>query len=374
MRVLFVITELNPGGAEGALVQIASHLAASGETVAVASLAAGGVLAAALRDAGVEVLELGWSGPRSLWRLPLLRQTIRRWQPDIVQTFLFHANVATRIALAGSGVPVVAGHRVAEREHGWHLTWERRTATLAMHHVAVSEGVAARLGEAGVCRRADLTVIPNGVDRDRFAVATPDRSAWDWEGRPFDGVRLLAVGRLHPQKGFDLLIPAVTQAAAVDPDTPVRLVVAGDGPERSSLQRLIASDGSPARLLGHVDQTAPLLAACDLFVLSSRWEGMPNALLEAAAAGCRLLTTPVEGVDAIATAGETVETVSTDALAAGLRRELSTIESRSPQLPDRTLLTWPEVAERYRELFAAIVAGQRERSDRDGSANFAGSR
>jgi glycosyltransferase involved in cell wall biosynthesis len=105
---------------------------------------------------------------------------------------------------------------------------------------------------------------------------------------------VVAVGRLAPQKGPDVLLDAAARWAAM-PDPPIVLVV-GDGPLRPGLEKRIASEGLPVRLLGERDDVADLLAAADVTVLPSLWEGQPLALQEMLRAGKAIVATRVGGV------------------------------------------------------------------------------
>jgi len=131
-------------------------------------------------------------------------------------------------------------------------------------------------------------VVPNGIEVERFArVATPPRQ---------DGVRhLLCVARLTEQKGHDVLLralPAIRAAAG-----PIVLTLLGEGPQRASLQSLAASLGvtEAVRFGGVVSDVIPYLAGASAFVLPSRYEGIPLALLEAMAAGVPVVASAVVG-------------------------------------------------------------------------------
>ncbi len=114
--------------------------------------------------------------------------------------------------------------------------------------------------------------------------------------RSDDGYVVVAIGRLSPEKAFDVLIRAVDQL--IEAGTDVRLLIAGEGNERASLEQLIAQTGRGDRikLLGHVADPRSLFAAADVFVLSSRSEGLPNVLLESLACGVPVVATAVGGV------------------------------------------------------------------------------
>jgi glycosyltransferase involved in cell wall biosynthesis len=138
-----------------------------------------------------------------------------------------------------------------------------------------------------------IIVLPNPIDIDaiRRTVAKPENQNLNPKSSSA-GPQLLAVGRLSPEKGFDLLLRAL---ATVRPQFPeVRLLIAGAGPEEAALKAESSRLGLEAtvRFLGHVDHPSTYFPGTSVFVLSSRHEGMPNALLEAAAAGLPIVATP----------------------------------------------------------------------------------
>jgi glycosyltransferase involved in cell wall biosynthesis len=135
-----------------------------------------------------------------------------------------------------------------------------------------------------------IVVLPNPVDIEGILAAQSAPSAWNGEGP-----HLLAVGRLAPVKGFDLLIEALVKVRERFPSAD--LTIAGSGKEKLALQALSqkANLGSSFRIAESLATPYRLFPGTTLFVLSSRYEGMPNALLEAAAAGLPLVATPASG-------------------------------------------------------------------------------
>ena len=135
-----------------------------------------------------------------------------------------------------------------------------------------------------------LVVLPNPVNLDAIRAAQKEKSLWIGPGP-----HLLAVGRLSKEKGFDLLLEALTQVRMEFPCSD--LVIAGGGREEAELKGLRARLGleSAVRFLGRIDRPYTYFPGCTLFVLSSRYDGMPNALLEAAAAGLPLVAMPASG-------------------------------------------------------------------------------
>jgi starch synthase (maltosyl-transferring) len=223
----------------------------------------------------------------------------------LVQSFLFHANVAARLASLLAGHPwLIGGLRVAERQRRWHLKLDRLTSWLSTGSVCVSEGVRRFSIEVGRLDPDRLVVIPNGVDPAPFDRAEPiDRASI---GVPPDAFLTLYVGRLDPQKGLNILLDAAAKLIPTRPDW--HLVLVGDGPERGSLKCRIEADPllkGRIHRLGRRDDVPGLLKAADLLVLPSLWEGMPNVVLEAMAARLAVVGTSVEGTEDLVVPGQT---------------------------------------------------------------------
>lgn len=135
-----------------------------------------------------------------------------------------------------------------------------------------------------------------------------------------DELLLLAVGRLAPQKSIPLLLDAV----AALPDLPIRLVIAGEGPERLALSARIENEKLPVTLLGHREDIADLLAAADVFVLSSQWEARALVVQEAMRAAVPVVATKVGGLpELVGDAAILVPPNDASALARDIRRVLT---------------------------------------------------
>jgi GalNAc-alpha-(1->4)-GalNAc-alpha-(1->3)-diNAcBac-PP-undecaprenol alpha-1,4-N-acetyl-D-galactosaminyltransferase len=208
-------------------------------------------------------------------RIKGLRDAIRRSRPQVVVSFIDKMNVLTLFSLTGTDIPVVVSERVDPTLYdiGTISNLLRRRLYPRARFVVVQTGAVARWA-ASVVSPSKVRTIPNPIG--------------EWTGpHPTyhlpEGHTVLAAGRLVPQKGFDLLLQAC--ARTLRPDW--SLVICGEGPERQRLQRLASELGIEDRvhMPGVVSGLRGLLPQADIFVLSSRFEGFPNVLLEAMAAG-----------------------------------------------------------------------------------------
>jgi glycosyltransferase involved in cell wall biosynthesis len=212
----------------------------------------------------------------------------------LIQTFLFHANLVGRISARWAKVPrVVSGIRVAERHSRWHLRLDRLTAGLVDRYVCVSESVA-KFSAAHGLPPDKLAVIPNVIDVAAFSGVEPaDLRQF---GVPQGSTVVTYVGRLGRQKGLDWLLESAPMW--IDRAPECHLLLVGQGPEKTRLEgirdRLVL--GPRVHLAGWRKDVAAILAASRLLVLPSRWEGMPNVVLQAMASGLPVVATDVEGV------------------------------------------------------------------------------
>jgi glycosyltransferase involved in cell wall biosynthesis len=197
-----------------------------------------GPLVDSLNKANVPCECLGVHRRNPIQAVVRLARGLRSFRPQLVQSFLFHANLATRLAAPWAGSAwVIGGLRVAERHKRWHLTLDRLTAPLSTGSVCVSQGVLQFSRDIARLDPARLTVIPNGIEIALFDAAIPTPRAT--LGIP-DHVHLaLYVGRLDRQKGLPDLLEAAEHVISKRPDW--HLALAGDGPVRDWLLQQIAN-------------------------------------------------------------------------------------------------------------------------------------
>jgi glycosyltransferase involved in cell wall biosynthesis len=300
IRLALVITELHVGGAERCLVHLATGLDAARFALAVYSLAPRPLagqdqLVRTLETAGVPVHFLDATSVRHGRRaIRRLRALLVAQRTQVVQSFLFHANVIASLAVRRMPpIRLVTGIRVADPSR-WRLWLERRTSRRAERIACVSQSVADFCRQRVRLPPERLVVIPNGIDAARYP-ATPAASLAEF-GVPAGRRVAVCIGRLHPQKGLDWLLSLSQNWLDRLPDHDLLLV--GEGPERRALQRQAVALGLAQRVhfAGFRPDVPQLLAACQLALLPSRWEGMPNVLLEAMASGLPVVATRCEGV------------------------------------------------------------------------------
>ena len=328
VRLLFVVGNFAAGGAERHLLELWSRLDRTKFAVEIACFRAEGRFWPDVKALGWPVHELkvgkrvyDWTGFRGLLRL--IRVT-RRSKPDVIHGYLFGPNLFAVLAGRAARVPVVA---VAKRNIDAFETprqvrvqrWVHRNAS---HVTAVSEKVAETVVAMGV-PRARITVIPNGVDLSRFAHAGGDRASL---GAANGELVIGSVGCLAARKDYGTLLEALATLERSGRRFHAALV--GDGPEREALEQRARELGVSARttFLGERADVERLLPAMDVFVLSSREEGIPNALLEAMAAGRPSVATAVGGTPEVLEDGVTgwlVPPADPAALAAALEQTLA---------------------------------------------------
>ncbi len=303
--VALCITDLNVGGAERCLVELAMRLDRTRFTPVVYCLSPAPpqgetTLVPALQSAGVEVECLGARNDHGymvpaefLGVVARLARRLRERKTQVVQTFLFHANIVGRFAAWRAGVPrVICGIRVAQRHSLWRLRLDRMTHRMVDKYVCVSES-AASFSAAARLPADKLVIIPNGIDVSRFT----NVKAVDLAKLGASGKRLVTfIGRLDVQKGIAQLLTTASDWMRRLPDCD--LLVVGKGSLEAALRKQCRDAGIAQRVhfAGWRPDIPAILASSSLLVLTSEWEGMPNVVLEAMASGLPVVATQVEGV------------------------------------------------------------------------------
>jgi glycosyltransferase involved in cell wall biosynthesis len=296
--VMLLATAMEGGGAEAQMAQLAIELARRGWRVAVVSLLPAPTAEKRLAAQGITALSLGMrpglADPRGMLRLLLFLQ---RFQPAIVHSHLFHANLLARAVRLLWPAPVVIStlHSIAESGRAlegtrWRDLAYRITGCLADRTVAVSQAVGNRHVEARAVSRRKLLVIPNGVDVTAFRPDPELRARRRRELGFGNEFVWLAAGRLMWKKDYPTLLRAFASLGSGE------LLIAGEGPQEPELRTLAGELRISPRFLGRAPDMPALLNAADALALSSKVEGLPMVLLEAAACGLPAVAADAGGV------------------------------------------------------------------------------
>lgn len=325
MRILVVITGLGTGGAERLVSGLCDRFASKGHKVMLVALAGPVEMRPSDERVGIANLEMKRSPLgvfRSLWRM---RQIIRQFRPDIVNSHLVHANILTRLLRLVTPMPrlVSSAHNTNEGGRGRMIAY-RLTDGLADISTNVSEEAVEAFERQGALRPGRMIAIHNGIDTAAFAFDTDARGRVRSElALEATTPLLLAVGRLGEQKDYPNLLQAFARLPSKSA-LPLLLIV-GDGPLHGELLRLAASLDISERVvfLGVRHDVSELMSACDLYVMSSAWEGLPMVILEAMACQRPIVATDCGGIKTVLNGtGVVVPTQDSEALSQGMERVL----------------------------------------------------
>ena len=299
-RIVCIIDDLGRGGAQRQLVELAKGLDRRRFALRVIALSVEKVTyRSALEALGVPVALIGHHGAFSPTTLLRVYRLLRRWRPALVQTWLFTADCYGRLAARLAGVPsVISTVRSPEPDKPRRYIWVDRWLAGITDRVVVNAACTAE-----VCQRREriparkLAVVYNGIDPALFDIARADGTAHAALALPAS-VRIVgSVGRLEPVKRYDDLVAAFAPIARRDPR--LHLCLVGEGRLRDALARQAQDAGIADRV--HLSGAQPaeaiadLVAAMEVFVLPSEYEGCSNAILEAMAMGKPVVATDVGG-------------------------------------------------------------------------------
>jgi glycosyltransferase involved in cell wall biosynthesis len=307
-KVVLLAVGLGIGGTETHILELASGIDRSKFDVTVCSLKPGGCLVDELRRRGIRVVCLDGAGkldvrvPYRLWKF------IRQERPDVMQSFLFWANVAARVLrrLSNALRVVCSYHDEIVAETRLMRMIDRLTFRWSDAVVCCSEAVRRSVSACLGAPADRQTIIPFGVDASQFAVsdrAVPAELGLG-DGRPVLGTVCRLV---EPKKGLGVLLQAMALLKRSGGDRECELLIVGEGPARASLESLTRRLGiaGSVRFAGSRRDIPRILPLLDLFVLPSLYEGFGIAILEAMAAGKPVVATTAGGIPEFVEAGET---------------------------------------------------------------------
>ncbi|MEW6224336.1 MAG: glycosyltransferase family 4 protein [Chloroflexota bacterium] len=365
-RVTLVISSLEMGGAERVMTELANHWVTLGWTITIIHYSPPSKPPAYPLDPRISVVPLGLhreshspvSAVRNnVHRIRAVRRAIRETRPEVVLSFM--ANVITMLATLGLGVPVlVSEHRGPRGELSlpWSIlrevTYRRAVFVVMLTHSA--------LAHLSPTLRRRGRVVPNPLPSSFLAREVRVEPT---EGAMAAGPVIMGLGRLGPEKGFDLLIRAFARITGEWPTA--RLVIWGEGDERRNLEALVAELGlgGQVSLPGTTPVPEDELLAATVFVLSSRKEGLPMALIEAMALGRAVVACDcdhgprdiiTDGVDGLLVPPEDVDALA-DAIGGLLRDDARRASLARGAMAVRERFTIEAVSSRWEALFREAV-------------------
>lgn len=324
---LFVINSFEAGGVERSLVELLPRLEEEGVTPIVAVLKSGRRLEEEAVRSGLRVRHI--AGRTLLGKTLNLRRLLREIHPSLMYTAMFDADLAGRFAAIGTDVPVITNlantsydpARFADPNVGrLKLELVRFVDGFTARHMtdhfhAVSQAVAdSAVATLGIDPEL-VSVIHRGRESSRIGVRSPDRRSRvrDDLGIPAGAFVVMTAGRQEFQKGHAVLLRAFASLRARHPD--VILLIAGrEGNVTDELKTLITDLdlGQSVSLLGHRDDVTDLMAASDLFVFPSLYEGLGGALIEAMAVGLPVVASDIPALREVVDEGRNALLVPPD--------------------------------------------------------------
>lgn len=297
-RIAIFLPSVRGGGAERAMTNLANAFALRRYNVDMVLASAEGPYLTDL-DSTVRVVDLKCS--RVMLSLPGLVKYLRRARPDAMISAMSHANVIAVVArsVCGAQMPLVVTEHTSTTSSTWIATDLRnrtvrmlmkRTYPAARAVTVVADAMARDLASRLKMEESRLVTIHNPVVTRKLAIHAAEQPQHPWMGNYTSPV-ILAVGRLTKAKDFPTLIHAMAELRAKG--RPERLIILGDGEERGALENLIEDLALTDRidLPGFVINPFAFMSRAALFVLSSRWEGLPTVLIEAMACGAPVVST-----------------------------------------------------------------------------------
>ena len=290
MKLTFVTSTLHAGGSERVMSLLANAFAQKGYEVEIVCINKHLVFYPIDEKVKVWFAEDEVKSPSILKKVFWLRNHIKNDRPDVVIAFMLEVYCVTLASLIGVSVPVISSERIDPHFFGrakgllrWLLL--RRTTHLVVQTVRIKDFYSAKL-------QSRTTIIPNPVTDKVFSLTPTLKQK-----------RIIAVGRLAYQKNYPMMFRAFAKVHHDFPDW--QLVVYGNGPQKDEIRGVIERLGMEGHIIlaGKSDHVVEEMNKSSLFVMSSDYEGMSNALLEAVCVGLPVISTDVSGARDLITEG-----------------------------------------------------------------------
>lgn len=285
MNIVFVLASLGSGGAERVVSLLANKMAERGHQVEIICLKFNDVYYQT--DSRVKVTLAMQQTKNRLTELFWLRKYIKKQNPDVVIPFTEGVYCFTILSLLGTGIPIIASERLDPAAMSKIRKMLKRLLLPYADWLVVQTQSIKEYFPKSIQKKT--SIIYNPVNEESLSPALPLR-----EGRQN---RIISVGRLYPQKNQAMMIRAFAKVADKFPDW--QLVIYGEGPLRESLELIVESLGMKDRVLlpGRTEHVIEELRKSKIFCMSSDYEGMSNAMIEAICVGLPIISTNVSGTE-----------------------------------------------------------------------------
>lgn len=306
--ILYIITSTNIGGTEKALFELIRRINRDSYRIYVCSIKKPGAFAERIAKEADGFYTLGLSERGGLNAalnfLPAfirLIKLIRQLRPSIIHSLLFRANILGRLAGSIIGTPIIISSiRVIEVDRRYKHLIDRLTSPLVHKYLAVTEAIRKFTLEQVKIPADKIVTIYNGIEENRILHNKPH----DFKlNREFRNVAL--IGRFSKQKGHSILIKALQFVVLHEPN--IRVYFFGEGPDEVRTKQMVVHKGlnGYVTFMGVVKDIIPYISQMDMIILPSLWEGLPNVLLEAMAAGLPVVASRINGIDEVVVDGKT---------------------------------------------------------------------
>ena len=311
MKILYVCTTTDRGGAETALYRLAVAAKQAGHEVKVISLKTLGPVADLFKQADVPVMSLDLQGKfrpvQTAGVLARLIREIKTFHPDLVHAFLYRAIQFCRLARRKEDFILVTTAHYNPAEISW---WKRLIDRVLRVEDSVSTAESHSTEQYLLNKQkypsSQVRLIANGIDATVFAPNAVERAKYRKKyGFTNEEVVFCCVARLSKEKNHQLLLQSFAAVHAKNPAT--RLILVGDGPEKSNLEGFLAKKGLKKSVLltGDVSDVRHFLWAADVFIMPSFVESLPLSLLEAALCGLPAIVSKVGDMAQVVAHGKT---------------------------------------------------------------------
>jgi len=319
-RIFYLITDLDVGGAESMLFELAQRIDKNKFIPEIGCLKGKGIVGEKLEALGIKVRCFCVEKPWHIYKLLKIASFLKKGRFDILHSYLFHANIIGRICGRIAGIPIIISSiRVCEKKKLYHLWMDKITNWMVSLEICVSKEVKNFTIEKAGIPEYKLEIVENGISDSFLDAVTSHRN------KKAHSLVVGTIARLSRQKGIEYLLYAAKRV--IEQFSDIAFIIAGKGPLASQLKELSIELGisDKVKFLGFKNNIPELLSVIDIFVLPSLWEGMPNVVLEAMAAGKPVIATDTGGSKDIIRSnvnGVLVEPENSEALAEAILKLL----------------------------------------------------